>query len=421
MLAEWGLWGLGVILLGMLYLVDYWVPVKVAGSWASLFLTLRLRYLLAGSLCGGLGAQTSNVYFETCMLYGIVFCFCWFGLVTGMHLEGRALQRQTWVAVLLEGGIMCLTVAFVLFIYYLATRMPSGVRLNLNSHTILIIGGLCVVAQTLSPGAILPGRGIERRIWKPTLATLYGIGLAMWGTIQTYDGVFEMVFSLEFTGDWVISGLNSQLIFACLLGAAIGIIGDLLSRDELPEVGLFFLIAMVLLSGGGIARVLGLEPLLVGVVAGIWIINSTLYRLPIIQMVEGRHRSVRLTLIFICGGLIGHQMVLDSIDWILAGWVFVLIVLGRTVARLGEVELGIRFLDKRALRRMRLQLPQQVGLDDIGVVLALHLWLILERPQGVAVVAAALLGQVFLYYIGLLLKTKEGGSRWTLVEQRDPS
>ena len=404
----WALWGIGMITAGVLYLIGQWEPVRVESNLAGFFFSARLRYALAGGVLGGLWPPMALAAFETGLLWCAVFFFSWFGLVAGLELERRILRRQTGASVLLESGIMCFTVAVVLLAAYAATRLPAVARLNLNSRNLLIVCGLCVVAGTLNREGALVGRGsIERRMWKPTLVTLYGIVLAVLGVMQGHGEAFEIHLPLvAAAGDLVIRGLGPQLICTCLLGVAVGILGDLLSREEMPEGPLFFLVASALLVGGGVAMVLGLEPIWVGLVAGAWLINSTLYRLPVIQMVDRSHGYVQLGLLFVCGCIIGRQVVLAQIDWKLGVWIVALVVTVRTLARMVEVQLGGRFLDRRTLRLARSRLPQQVGLNDIGLVFALMLWFVLDPQQGAAVVAAALLGQVILHYIGYWLKKR---------------
>lgn len=361
------------------------------GFWASL-LAPRLHYGLAGVVCGYTFLPALQQPFAEVVLLALVFCGGWMGLVAGCSFELRQWRSQQLGGLLLEGGQACMAVILVLLVVYLVGLFPQAGTIYLSGAALEVVCGICMVGIS-SAGSERPRR--------PPVAALGGALLAALGISQLQAVSFQIAAPFEAAARWIaVDTTAGELFWASVLGCATGLVGDLSTRDELGSGTVCFLLAGALLLGGGLAAALGLEPLWVGLLAGIWLINSTLRRLDVLRAVEQGHDLVQIGLLFGCGWLLGMGLEEGEMSMGVFAWVLVLVVGLRLAARLGNRLSGQYQQTRGAARHASPRAAQLLELDDVGLALAASLMRALPLEAGTAVLGAVAAGQFGMRLIG---------------------
>jgi hypothetical protein len=196
----------------------------------------------------------------------------------------------------------------------------------------------------------------------------------------------------------MVEGLVDKLFWSLVLGAVIGLAGDFLTRDV--ESGqLFFLFAGTLLLGSGMAASLGLEPMWVGLVAGIWLMNATLRRLDVLEVIKRGHGCIKKGLLFIAGWLLGNGLIQGEVDMGIFFGVLLLLLIARPVARMGSLYVIRHFLGNNALKSANVKMGYLMDLDELALVIPAVLLEVLPAPVGLALLGAVMMGQLILRLI----------------------
>ena len=160
---------------------------------------------------------------------------------------------------------------------------------------------------------------------------------------------------------------------------------------------------------------MGLEPLLVGAVAGIWLINATLRRLDILHVLDRGHTLTQFALPFAVGWVLGVGLPGNGVDLEVLAITLMVVLVFRPLVRVGGAKLSVRAFRAQGRKRTG---PQEKAedllvLDDIALVIAAALYAFLPRAAGLAALVAVLVGQLALGMAGSWLATRgaEGGRR----------
>ena len=296
---------LGLFLIGGLYL---WVRQRRAGDGLPAaveeLLESRMHYGLVGGIVGYTALPDLQLLVGEVAVLAVAFFGGWCGLVAGLGFDLRTLRRSHSAPLVVEGGRAGLMVLLVLMLAYVSSPLLQPAGFSTGGAELLMLCGVGVTGVSLQRRALkVPKARLKRWVWRPSLAAGIGVVLAGLGSMQLRQipFVIRQPFA-SMTKIIVVEELASEVIWGLVLGAVIGFSVDLITRGA--ERGeLFFLIGSGLALGCGIAAGLGLEPLWIGLVAGTWLINCTLRRLDILQVVEGGHRTMKIGLYFTAGWL----------------------------------------------------------------------------------------------------------------------
>jgi hypothetical protein len=191
-----------------------------------------------------------------------------------------------------------------------------------------------------------------------------------------------------------VQGLAARTLWSLALGGLVGLVVDLAIRQVRRGYFLYLIIGGLLL-GSGMAAAVGLEPLWVGLVAGAWVLNATLYRVALMHMVQRVHTLMKMGLAFTAGGLVGSGLLRQGPDASAFWWMLLVMVVLLPAARAASRPLLSRLLERSTRRR----LAGETGLQEqesLSLLLAVLLLGLLPRETGLAVLAAVLVRPLVL-------------------------
>ena len=145
------------------------------------------------------------------------------------------------------------------------------------------------------------------------------------------------------------------------------------------------------------AGALGLAPLWVGAVAGIWLVNATMRRLDILRALEQGQDMARAVLLGVAGWMLGAALGESGFELAFGAWVLLALVAIVPGVRFGAWQGLGKLLDRAVPQRTGVAPRQLLELDDLGLVIALSLAAVLPAERGAALLAAALLGQRLMH------------------------
>ena len=238
--------------------------------------------------------------------------------MVGCSVELRLLRNISRPLLLLEIGYLVL---LGLGLWALSYGFSQG---NVEGAALWAVCGLCAACwmRQSRRGSTTKKRGTG---WLPSASALAGLFLAGVGLMQLRPGGFEMRLPLGFPSVVVVEGTWAECGSCLVLGALVGLIVDLATRG-LSRGYLYYMIAVGLLLGSGMASALGLEPLWVGAVAGIWLVNATMRRLDILRALEQGQDMVRTVLPGVAGWALGAALVEGGFELVFGAWVFLALV-----------------------------------------------------------------------------------------------
>ena len=356
-------------------------------------LAFRVQYALAGLVFGLLApldmrpSLSSAANLATAFLVGI------FGLVVGCSIELRLLRHVSRPLLLLEIGYLVL---LGLGLWALSYGFSQGGVDGAALWGVCGLGAACWIRQSRR-GA---GKKKKSTGWLPSVSSLVGLLLAGVGAMQLRSGGFEIYLPLGFPAIVVVEGTWAEWGSCIALGALVGLIVDLATRN-VSRGYLYYLIAVGLLLGSGIAGALGLEPLWVGAVAGIWLVNATMRRLDILRALEQGQDMVRTVLPGVAGWALGAAFVESGFELAFSAWILLALIAVVPGVRLGVWHGMGKLLDRSIHQRTGVEPRQLLELDDLGLIIALSLATVLPAGQGAALLAAALLGQRLMHVVAM--------------------
>ena len=385
--------GMGLAAVGLVYAGVRLCRSRASHSlfWAEL-LAARVQYALAGLVFGLLAPLNMRPILGAATDLATSFLAGIFGLVVGCSVELRLLKTTSRPLLLLEIGYLVLLGLGLWVLSYGFSQ--EGVK----GATLWGVCGLCA-ACWMRQGH----RGSTKKKlssgWLPSASALAGLFIAGVGFMQLRPGGFEVRLPLAFPSI-VVEGTWAKYGACLVLGALIGLIVDLATRG-LSKGYLYYAIAAGLLLGSGMAGALGLEPLWVGAVAGIWLVNATMRRLDILRALEQGQDMVRTVLPGIAGWALGAMLIEGGLEFAFGAWAFLALVAVVPGVRLAMWH-GMRQMFSRSVdQRTGIEPRQLLELDDLGLVIALSLAAFLPAGQGAALLAAALLGQRLMHVVAV--------------------
>ena len=385
--------GVGLAAVGLIY-----AAVRLYRSRASHspllaeLLASRVQYALAGLVFGLLAPLNMRPVLGAAADLATSFLVGIFGLVVGCSVELRLLRNISRSLLLLEIGYLVL---LGLGLWTLSYGFSQG---GVEGAALWGICGLCAACWMRQSR-----RGSTKKKpssgWLPSASALAGLFIAGVGFMQLRPEGFEVRLPLAFPSI-VVEGAWAKYGSCLVWGALVGLVVDLATRG-VSRGYLYYTIAAGLLLGSGMAGALGLEPLWVGVVAGIWLVNATMRRLDILRALEQGQDMVRTVLPGVAGWVLGAAFVEGGLEFAFSAWVLLALVVVVPGVRLG-VWYGMgKLLDRSAHQRTGVGPRQLLELDDLGVVIALSLAVVLPAGQGAALLAAALLGQRLMHVVAV--------------------
>ena len=326
-----------------------------------------------------------------------LFLGAWGGIQIGCGLDLRAVRRAAVVPFLYEGATAVATTASVFVLAYGASRLIPGAPGPLPA-TLLVLAGVCCAGPALPGGGQTLSRGAGRGgFWNPSAAAAFAVSLAAFGYAMAPWPVLQVAIpGWEGTIPVEIDSILGRLLWVVVVGCVAGLVADLATKDEFVPGRLYPQLAAVILIAAGVSGAIGLETLLVGAVAGFWLVNATLRRLDILQVLQRGATFPRLLAPFLGGWLVGDGAITSGIDGGTFGLVLVLTLFLRPAARIAGrrlVQAGL--LAARGQRRESLS-AGLVEIDELGILLAAVLTRLLGPATGAGAMAAVLAAQWLL-------------------------
>ena len=386
--------GLGLAAMGLIY-----AAVRLCRSRASHspllaeLLAARVQYALAGLVFGLLAPLDMRPILGAAADLATSFLVGIFGMVVGCSVELRLIRHFSRPLLLLEIGYLVL---LGLGLWALSYGFSQGGIDGAALWGVCGLGAACWMRQSRGGGRKKKkGTG-----WLPSASALAGILLAGVGLMQLRPGGFVVRLPLGFPPVVVVEGTWAECGSCLVLGAWVGLIVDLATRG-VSRGYLYYVIAAGLLLGSGMAGALGLEPLWVGAVAGVWLVNATMRRLDILRALEQGQDMVRTVLPGVAGWALGAALVEGGFELAFGAWVLLALIAVVPGMRLGAWHGMGKLLDRSVHQRTGVGPRQLLELDDLGLVIALSLAVVLPAGQGAALLAAALLGQWLMHAVAV--------------------
>ena len=328
-----------------------------------------------------------------------------FGLIVGGSFDRRLLKRLNKPLIWFEA---CHLLLLLLGVWLLTYGMLQGFIEPIERSRGALMWAISGLAASGWMRHRRIGIGKSQQAgagWLPSASALAGLIFAGIGFIQMRQGGFVIRQPLAFPQVIVVDGIWGEVLWCLVLGALVGLMVDLSTR-EVRRGHLFYWVGAGLLLGCGIAQVLGLEPLWVGLVAGIWLINATLRRLDLLKVLEQGQGLMRTILPGVMGWGLGGAL-WAGFDWRFAAWILFILLVAVPAVRLAAWHGLSRFFDKSIMRRTGVGTKQLLEFDDLALVVCLGLATLLQPEQAAALLAAVLFGQWLLHLTAVLVAEKQ--------------
>ena len=386
-----------VVVTVLLLVVRYRLPTRDCPWWVWAVLDTPTLAAACGALLAWAAPTWVAVPAHEILHPAFLFFAGWVGLEIGCGLDLRVVRRAAVVPFLNETAMALAAAATVFAAAYAGSRLIPGMPPPMP-EALMVLAGVCVAGPALPGTGPALSRGAGRgSFWNPSaaasLAVLLaatGSALAPWPVLETIVPGWDVRVLLE------TDSVFARLLWAMGAGCLAGFVADLATKDDFAPGGVYPQLAAVVLIAAGIAGAVGLETLLVGAVAGFWLINATLRRLDILHVLKRGASLPRLLVPFLGGWLVGSSVGSAGFDIAAFGLVLLLVMFVRPAARI----LGRRVIQvgQHAARRRRPEpfSPALANLDELGILLAAVFTRLLEPAAGVGALAAVLLAQWLL-------------------------
>ena len=357
--------------------------------------------ILCGAMLGWAAPEWLARPFGLVLLPGLAFFAGWMGVAAGCGLDLRALKGGQATGFLFEAAAASAAV-LALFCLSLLGEMVAGVR-SLGAPALLVLAAVCVAGPAMpAPGVggsrVRRGKGMGGGFRVPsTLAVvavlLAALGMGLESTEPVHlspPGLLDSQPLLQ------LEGPLERLLWGLAAGCLAGFLADMATRVDFAPGGLYPPLAAVVLLAVGLSGGIGLEGLLVGAVAGFWLINATLRRLDILRVLDRGARFPRVTVPFLAAWYVGAGLRQGLMDTIVFAVVAVGVVALRPVVRLVTARVVESAIDRRRRRRPPPAAAQGISIDELGLVIGVLLLKPLHPAAGVGGLAGVLTAALVL-------------------------
>ena len=293
------------------------------------FTQARLHHVVVGWVMGFASMPLLGIWLERGVLLAALFLVGWYAMTFGALFDWRIMRLMNRQMLRSEGGQLAALLIVMSLSWY---AFESAITIN----GWLFIGLGSIMAMSL-PQAQLERKPIRMRKSAqrvPSIAVGTGILALGISGLQLRQEV-AVVFFLPFSTPLLLEGMIGRVVCSFLLGAVVGLLVDMATR-EAKRAYFGYLLAGGILIGVGIGMNVAVEPLWVGVIAGVWIINTTLNRVAVLQLAEGGSGSMRISLFGIVGVLAGTQISGSHFMWELFGMSLALFLCLPAIRHIGQ-------------------------------------------------------------------------------------
>ena len=302
-----------------------------------------LHHILVGYFIGYCSPSSlSQLVLQGVSLSALIL-IAWFAAMIGATLDMRLVRYFDWRKAGIEFLIM---LGMMVAVFVTQIVIPESYSISFwASVTLFATVAFCWPPQRISDRHV---RIVRHDSWMPSGAMMLGvIALGVAGLNQ--KEIVPISFAQPFAAPVIF---DSRIEFAMLslgMGCVLGLLLDLVTRG-LSRKYMAYVVSAGLMVVVGIGFSVGLDPIWIGFVGGIWFINTTIERREILLIFGQGDQMLNRCVFFVCGLIIGTQSALDNIDFKLGIWSLAIFAFHLTV--------GILFLHKRTLHK--------VGTDDSG-------------------------------------------------------
>ena len=276
------------------------------------FTEARLHHVVVGWVMGFASMPLLGIWLERGVLLAALFLVGWYAMTFGALVDWRIMRLMNRQMLRSEGGQLA-ALLIVMPLYWYAFESAA----TINGWLFIGLGG--IMAMSLPQFQLEPRPKRMRKIAQRVPSIAVGTGILALGIsgLQLRQEV-SVVFFLPFSNPLLLEGMIGRMIGSIFLGAVVGLLIDMATRGA-KRTYFGYLLAGGILIGVGVGMNVAVEPLWVGVIAGIWVINTTLNRVAVLQLAEGGSLISRISLFGIVGLLAGTQIAGSQFIWELFG------------------------------------------------------------------------------------------------------
>ena len=286
---------------------------------------LKLQYLVYGAIISFLFPRRFYVIYESFSGPALMFCIAWVGLYFGCSLElreHRRFTRPSFLFHILEPFVV-FTIVAISGIVYSYTGDGSSELVG----TAFIVAFFCAIGITdrlghVSSEQIAPFHRILNDF--PPVRNVPAVAAFSIAIIALSGNYRFSLFHFD------ITGIIPFFLIHILFGVAFGILVSMLVNGARSRDAEVVVLAGITALIGGMSDVFLLSPLIVGIVTGAFLINSTLKRLQIIEAVTQTHTFVENAFLFLIGSLVTMRVVPGeiSVGTVLGGALAIIVIRG---------------------------------------------------------------------------------------------
>ena len=369
--------------------------------WVAPLLDARMAALAIGALVGAILPGHLGDPLDQATGMAIVFLSGWLGLTAGCGLDLRVLRRHAAAPLLYEAAQAPALLVVLAVVVFAATRAFEAASGLFGATGVFLLAGLCAAGDPLPTGRTSrKTSGPKHGFWRPRSSAMAAIALVAVGL--AFAPAVSCAIRLPWSGSLqpvLFESVGLRLWWGLFLGGVAGLLCDLVTKDGFALGGLHYLLAGVVLLCSGLAAALGLSPLLVGAVAGLWLINATLRRMDVVHVLDRAQVVPRLTVPLLVGWCLARglpEAAAAGPDWAAFAVSGIALVGLRPLAKMWEQG---RYAAQPAPAR-RAQggggLAARLEVGDLSLLVALLLSQLGPPSTGWAALAAVGIGQLVL-------------------------
>ena len=257
----------------------------------------------------------------------VLILIAWFASMLGATLDMRLVRYFEWRKMGMEfltyGGLMIL-------IIILPSFFPEFASISFwNLVALFATAALCWSPQEISDRHV---RIVRRDWWMPSGAMMLGlIALGMAGLFQRQ--LIPISIARPFASPVVFHSPIDFAMLSLIMGCVLGLLLDLSTRG-LSKKYIAYVASAGLMVLVGIGASVGLDPVWIGFIGGIWFINTTIERREVVSIFGQGDKMLNRCIFFICGIIIGIQSASKAIDFSLAFWFSTIFIVQAVVGAL---------------------------------------------------------------------------------------